>query len=55
MNLGAMTLMVQSVATVGLGWILLGEAVRPLQGAGILFVLVGIALSALSPPIPASD
>ncbi len=55
MNLGAMTLMVQSVATVGLGWILLGEAVRPLQGAGILLVLAGIAFSALSPPVPASD
>ena len=49
-NLGAVTLMVQSVATVGLGWVLLGEAVRPLQGAGILLVLAGIALSALNPP-----
>ncbi len=49
-NLGAVTLMVQPVATVGLGWVLLGEAVRPLQGAGILLVLAGIALSALSPP-----
>jgi drug/metabolite transporter (DMT)-like permease len=49
-NLGAVTLMVQPVATVGLGWVLLGEAVRPLQGAGILLVLAGIALSAFSPP-----
>lgn len=49
-NLGAVTLMVQPVATVGLGWLLLGEAVRPLQGAGILLVLAGIALSAFSPP-----
>jgi len=50
-NLGAVTLMVQPVATVGLGWILLGEAVRPLQGGGILLVLAGIAFSALSPPV----
>lgn len=52
-NLGAVTLMVQPVATVGLGWLLLGEAVRPLQGAGILLVLAGIALSAFSPPAKA--
>ncbi len=51
-NLGAVTLMVQPVATVGLGWVLLGEAVRPVQGAGILLVLAGIALSAFSPPAP---
>jgi len=49
-NLGAVTLMVQPVATVGLGWALLGEAVRPMQGVGILLVLAGIALSAFSPP-----
>ena len=49
-NLGAVTLMVQPVATVALGWLLLGEAVRPLQGGGILLVLAGIALSALNPP-----
>lgn len=49
-NLGAVTLMVQPVATVALGWLLLGEAVRPLQGGGILLVLVGIGLAALSPP-----
>ena len=49
-NLGAVTLMVQPVATVALGWTLLGEAVRPLQGGGILLVLAGIGLSAFSPP-----
>jgi drug/metabolite transporter (DMT)-like permease len=49
-SLGSVTLMVQPVATVGLGWMLLGEAVRPLQGAAILLVLAGIGLSAFSPP-----
>ena len=49
-NLGAMGLMTQPVATVILGWALLAETVRPVQGAGILLVLVGIALCAFAPP-----
>ncbi|HEX9080849.1 MAG TPA: DMT family transporter [Holophagaceae bacterium] len=49
-NLGSVTLMVQPVATIGLGWLLLGEAIRPLQGGGILLILSGFALSALNPP-----
>ena len=51
-NLGAMGLMVQPVATVILGWLLLSEALRPLQAVGTLFVLAGIALCAFTPPIP---
>ena len=51
-NLGAMGLMVQPVATVILGWLLLAEALRPLQAVGTLLVLVGIALCAFTPPIP---
>jgi len=51
-NLGAMGLMTQPVATVILGWLLLAETVRPLQGLGILLVLVGIAFCALAPPVP---
>ncbi len=53
-NLGAMGLMTQPVATVILGWLLLAETVRPLQGAGIVLVLVGIALCAFAPPVPKS-
>ncbi len=52
-NLGAMGLMTQPVATVILGWLLLAEAVRPLQGLGLLLVLAGIALCAFAPPLPA--
>lgn len=52
-NLGAIVLMMQPVATVGLAWLLLGEAVRPLQGGGILLVLTGITLSVLNPPVRA--
>lgn len=53
-NLGAMGLMVQPVATVVLGWLLLGESVKPLQGFGTLLVLAGIAACAFSPPLPNS-
>ena len=51
-NVGAMGLMAQPVATVILGWLLLAETVRPLQGLGILLVLIGIAFCALAPPVP---
>ena len=50
-NLGAMGLMTQPVATVILGWLLLAEAVRPLQGLGMILVLAGIALCAFAPPV----
>jgi len=49
-NLGAMGLMTQPVATIILGWLLLSESVRPLQGLGALLVLAGIALCAFAPP-----
>lgn len=49
-NMGAMGLMVQPVATVILGWLLLGEALQPMQGAGTLLVLAGIAACAFTPP-----
>ncbi len=48
---GAIGLMAQQVATVGLGWLLLGEAVRPLQGVGTLAILLGVGLSASAPPL----
>jgi drug/metabolite transporter (DMT)-like permease len=51
-NLGAMGLMTQPVATIILGWLLLSESVRPLQGLGALLVLAGIALCAFTPPRP---
>ncbi len=50
MNLGAMGLMTQPVATIILGWLLLSESVRPLQGLGALLVLAGIAICAFTPP-----
>jgi drug/metabolite transporter (DMT)-like permease len=49
-NLGAMGLMTQPVATIILGWLLLSESVKPLQGLGALLVLAGIALCAFTPP-----
>ena len=52
-NLGSIGLLVQPVATVGLGWILLAEHVKPVQGLGALLVLAGIALAAFTPPISA--
>jgi drug/metabolite transporter (DMT)-like permease len=51
-NLGAMGLMVQPVATIVFGWILLAEPLRPLQGLGTLLVLAGVALCAFTPPAP---
>jgi drug/metabolite transporter (DMT)-like permease len=48
-NMGAMGLMTQPVATVILGWLLLSESLRPLQGLGTLLVLAGIALCAFTP------
>jgi drug/metabolite transporter (DMT)-like permease len=49
-NVGAMGLMAQPVATVILGWALLAETVRPVQGLGIAFVLGGIALCVTARP-----
>lgn len=54
-NLGSIGLLVQPVATVGLGWILLAEHIKPVQGLGALLVLAGIALSAFTPPISAKE
>ncbi|MBI1754189.1 MAG: DMT family transporter [Acidobacteria bacterium] len=51
-NLGAMGLMTQPVATVVLGWLLLSEPLRPLQGVGTLLVLAGVTLCAFAPPVP---
>jgi drug/metabolite transporter (DMT)-like permease len=50
-NLGSIGLLVQPVATVGLGWILLGEHIKPVQGVGSLLILAGIALAAFTPPL----
>ena len=50
-NAGAMGLMVQPVATVILGWLLLGEPLKPLQSLGTLLVLAGVALCAFTPPV----
>jgi drug/metabolite transporter (DMT)-like permease len=51
-NLGAMGLMTQPVATVILGWLLLSEPLRPMQGLGTLLVLAGVAMCAFTPPVP---
>jgi drug/metabolite transporter (DMT)-like permease len=39
------------VATVILGWLLLGEPLKPLQSLGTLLVLAGVALCAFTPPV----
>jgi drug/metabolite transporter (DMT)-like permease len=41
-------LLAQPVGTAVLGWVLLGEAIGPLQGAGGVAVLAGILLAAQS-------
>lgn len=52
-SLGAMGLMIQPGATVLLGWVLLAEPLRPVQGVGTLLVLAGVALCAFTPPASA--
>ncbi|MBS1766169.1 MAG: DMT family transporter [Acidobacteria bacterium] len=49
---GAVGLLLQPAATVGLAWWMLHEAVKPLQGFGVLLILIGVALSASAPPLP---
>lgn len=52
-SMGSLGLLSQQAATVLLGWMLLGEVPGPVQGAGILLILAGIALAARHPPVPA--
>ena len=52
-NLGAMGLMIQPAATVVLGWLLLAEALKPIQAVGTLLVLAGVAVCAFTPREPA--
>ncbi|HEU4950762.1 MAG TPA: DMT family transporter [Holophagaceae bacterium] len=49
---GAVGLMTQQAATVGLAWLLLGEGVKPLQGLGVALILAGVGLSVSAPPLP---
>ena len=49
---GSAGLLLQPVATVGLAWWMLHEPVKPLQGLGVLLILLGIGLSASAPPLP---
>ena len=49
---GAVGLMAQQAATVGLAWLLLSESVKPLQGLGVAFIIIGVGLSASAPPLP---
>lgn len=49
-SLGALGLLLQQVATVGLAWLLLGERPLGLQAAGIVLVIAGIGLSTVFPP-----
>lgn len=51
-SLGSLGLLLQQVATVALGWLLLGEVPTPLQGAGTALILSGLLLAALHPPKP---
>lgn len=49
---GSVGLLLQPVATVGLAWWMLHEPVKPLQGLGVLLILLGVGLSASAPPLP---
>ncbi|MDE3246641.1 MAG: DMT family transporter, partial [Acidobacteriota bacterium] len=51
-SLGSVGLLTQAVMTVILGWLLLSEPVKPLQGVGAGLILAGIGLAALAPPMP---
>ncbi len=51
-SMGSLGLLFQQVATVFLGWLLLKEAPGGAQGLGILFILAGITLAAIHPPVP---
>lgn len=51
-SLGSLGLLLQQVATVALGWLLLAEIPTPLQGMGTVLILGGILLAALNPPKP---
>ncbi len=48
---GAVGLLLQPVATIGLGWWMLNEPMKPLQGLGVLLILMGVGLSASAPPL----
>jgi drug/metabolite transporter (DMT)-like permease len=50
-NVGSVGLLMQPVATVILGWVLLHEALLPAQGMGTVLILIGIALTSMSPPL----
>jgi drug/metabolite transporter (DMT)-like permease len=49
-NVGSVGLLMQQVATVVLGWVLLQEGLAPAQALGTALILLGIALSSTSPP-----
>lgn len=51
-HVGAVGLLLQPAATVGLAWWMLHEPVKPLQGFGVLLILIGVGLSASAPPLP---
>lgn len=51
-SLGSVGLLTQAITTVILGWMLLSEPVKPLQGVGAGLILAGIAFAALAPPMP---
>ena len=50
-HVGAVGLLLQPAATVGLAWWLLREPVKPLQSLGVLLILIGVGLSASAPPL----
>ena len=50
-SLGSVGLLAQAITTVILGWLLLSEPVKPLQGVGAGLILAG-TMAALAPPMP---
>jgi drug/metabolite transporter (DMT)-like permease len=51
-HVGAVGLLMQSVTTVILGWVMLHESLLPVQALGTALILIGIGLCSGSPPIP---
>jgi len=49
---GSLGLLLQQVATVFLGWTLLGERLLGAQALGVVAILLGIALAISAPPVP---
>ena len=57
--LSSIGLLIQPLATIVIGWWLLGESLKPLHALGAVFILLGIALGSRAPqkdaPLPTRE